>query len=82
MTIIQKLQKKIKDQLNLDVDDIRSLKTGRNQKASGAWSWVCMESGSNREIGCCYPMSMMVKKSINFVIVDSFSGLNNEIEIE
>lgn len=82
MTIIQKLQKKIKDQLDLDVDQIRSLHTGRNQKACGAWSWVCMESGSSREFGCCYPMTLMIKKSINLELVNSFSGINNEIEIK
>lgn len=61
MTTKEKLRLKIKSELGLDIENMRSLHSGRRQKGCGAYSWCSNLIGSTFEIASCYTMTELLR---------------------
>lgn len=51
MKLSERLQKRLADDLNLFVVDIRRIRRGRHGKSAGAWAWRGVIAGTQTEVG-------------------------------
>jgi hypothetical protein len=62
MTTFEKLAKKIKNDLGIDVENISRTYAGNYMKGSGAFVWCGNEVGRNNDIGGCDTATETLKK--------------------
>lgn len=80
----QKLQKKLLNELGLEVENIRRTYSGRNQLSTGSWSWVGNRKGCIQEIGSTYTISEILKaKKLSKYLdhINSLGGIGISIDL-
>lgn len=61
MNSFEKLQKRLHEELGLEVENLRRTYSGRNQLSTGSWCWVGNRKGSIQEIGSTNSVSSLLK---------------------
>lgn len=61
MTTFEKLIIKIKEDIGLDVEDLRRTYSGIHMKSTGSFCWRGKLVGSKIEVGGCTPASELLK---------------------
>lgn len=76
MTTFEKLQAKLKNELELNVVCLRRTYAKWARKNAGGFIWIGhLEECSNIEIGGCQPASEYVKKGVN-IEIDKKNAIN------
>lgn len=77
----EKIRIRVKEECDLDIENVRRLYTGKVMKSSGAWCWISNIVGGNLEVGSPHQVKQLLK-SKKIWKVNGWSSNQYEIEKE